>query len=473
MNILDHFIVQSEVNKQLPAIITHDLSISFEDLEKKSNDLAFNFRKQGLKKGNIVLVMLGMDLNLYITLLALFRMGATALFPDPSTGLEGIKQIVSSLKIDAFIGCWKSSVLKTIYPSLRSIPLNLSLRIHENTKKTILENLSEDHPALITFTSGSTGRPKGIVRSHEFLVNQHQSLLRLLKPTKEDIDLISLPVFLLSNLAYGICSVIPCGNLRQPGKLNPNPIFEQITGHGVTRILAPPALCRCLYEPGKKFSQVKRVFTGGGPVFPEQLRRISSSFPHAKVTAIYGSTEAEPIAHIDLEEISDSDFHIMQTGGGLLAGSPSEDMEVKLYENEIIVTGPQVIKGYLDPVDNVSTKLLLDKKIWHRTGDAGRIDENGRIWLLGRLNASHQGIYPFCIETAARSYLGVKEAAFIGNKGENYIILETTKLYDKGSDSLLMKQFPGIKLIKARIPLDKRHNSKVDYKRLRELYFDK
>ena len=65
----------------------------------------------------------------------------------------------------------------------------------------VLAHLPDDAPALITFTSGSTGRPKGIVRSAAFLMLQHELLENVRRTKPGDVDLISLPVFILSNLA--------------------------------------------------------------------------------------------------------------------------------------------------------------------------------------------------------------------------------------------------------------------------------
>src|SRR6185503_6208024 len=125
--------------------------------------------------------------------------------------------------------------------------------------------------------------------------------------------------------------------------------------------------------------------------------------PKAAIHAVYGSTEAEPIAHIELKEIATADWEAMANGLGLLAGIPIPEIEVELRDHEVFVAGEHVNQGYLDPADDVSTKSRRDGRLWHRTGDAARIDEQGRLWLLGRREAAAGGLFPFAIETAALS----------------------------------------------------------------------
>ena len=141
---------------------------------------------------------------------------------------------------------------------------------------------------------------------------------------------------------------------------------------------------------------------------------------------------------------------------------------IRIISDEIHVTGDHVVKGYIDKTDNASTKIEIDEEIWHKTGDAGRWDDQGRLWLLGRVEARQGNIYPFCIETAARTMAHVRHAAFLNHKGSNALAVEM----DGNPEILspLKDKFGDFDIIKIRsMPLDRRHNSKVDYGRLRKL----
>src|SRR5262249_23735771 len=153
----------------------------------------------------------------------------------------------------------------------------------------------------------------------------------------------------------------------RPARMDGARIRAQIEAHGVTRVIAPPALCARLAEVGAP--GVRAIFTGGGPVFPNLWRALHLAAPDARLCAVYGSTEAEPIAHIDYDEIGDDDWAAMARGEGLVAGRPIPEATLRFDGREIEVAGPHVNRGYLDPNDDAGAKVLSGGRLWHRTGD--------------------------------------------------------------------------------------------------------
>lgn len=363
-------------------------------------------------------------------------------------------------------------------------------------------NTTGQDPALITFTSGSTGLPKGVYRSHDFLANQHKAIENALHSQAGDIEINTLPVFVLSSIGSGLSSIIPDCDLRQPGAIDPHPIVHQIEHYNVNRILAPPSFCQRiadhLLSSGRQLHNITKVFTGGGPVFPNLLASLQQAFPEADVYAVYDSTEAEPIAHIAYHEISKEDLHLMQQGAGLLTRFPVPEVNLKILPDrfgkslnafsktdfqqqilpqgkvgEIVVTGIHVLKAYLNNVNPDGIKFKIGNDTWHRTGDAGYLDEQGRLWLLGRCSArittdNGEIIYPFSIETTALSYKEVSRAAFIQHRDRNILIVE---LANTSFDLQPLQQLNAVDDVRRleRLPVDKRHNSKVDYVSLRRM----
>jgi acyl-CoA synthetase (AMP-forming)/AMP-acid ligase II len=208
---------------------------------------------------------------------------------------------------------------------------------------------------------------------------------------------------------------------------------------------------------------VRRVLTGGGPVFPDVARAFLARNPSVGLTIVYGSTEAEPISHVAAEALLEDDWIEAGRGGGLPVGLPVSQVSVRIDAGEILVAGTHVNETYLDPAMDAGTKVRIADRIFHRTGDAGRLDERGRLWLLGRLAASREGLHPFAIETAARMQPGVTGAAVVASK-------DRATLFVEGSAIGLSEEFRaqldglGIKMQTiASIPLDRRHRSKPDY----------
>ncbi len=518
MNIIELLKEKASSQPDKIALIYGNKQISFLGLEQKSRAVATFFKSKGLHKGESALLFVPMSLELYIIFLGLVRIGITVIFIDLSVGKKHLKQYCSLAKPDVFIGLPKAHLLRFLEP-IGSIKHKFSTKLwlpnskqinYSSTKDTEFLDIdsSPTDPALITFTSGSTGLPKGICRTHGFLISQHNAISSALPSQKEDVELTTLPVFILSNLASGITTVIPNCDLRNPASVDAKKVIEQMLKHNVNRVLASPAFCKQiadrLIKKRQLLTNIQKLHTGGGPVFPSLLQQLSNTMPNAEIITVYGSTEAEPIAHISMQEITTKDYAYMRSGKGLLAGesapeiklaiipdtygnpinplSPEEFDTLKLSLNgigEIVVTGDHVQKSYIGE-DNQKIKFRVGHVIWHRTGDAGYLDEQGKLWLLGRCAAkvisNGKAIYPFSIEAAAMSYLEVSRAAFVEVNGQNILAIQLHKKEDKALAQKILcqkiqEELPNIDLVYPieKIPVDKRHNSKVLYKELKSI----
>ena len=520
MNIVEILQRQARERPDAPAIIDvqrgRDRITTFAELERASAQGAALLLESGLNCGDTVLILQPMSAELYIALMALLRLGMTAMFLDPSAGREHVERCCAIRPPAALIASPRAHLLRLVSPALRriqrhfsfgpylpgTIPWNRSGRLAPHLPITAC---AADAPALITFTSGSTGLPKATVRSHGFLLEQHRVLERAIHLTPGAVDLTTLPVFVLANLASGVTSLIPDADLRRPGSITAEPVLRQIGRQHPTSVVASPALlerlcaaCEALGTPVRGF---RYVFTGGAPVFPDHLERFAATFPHAEVVAVYGSTEAEPIAHIARREMTGDDLAAMAAGAGLLAGKPVGEIDVQVIAprwgtplgaldavgfsalhrprgeaGEIVVSGGHVLKGYLNGVGDEETKFRVAGEVWHRTGDSGYFDDAGRLWLLGRTSAvidDAQGVlYPFAVECAARQVPEVARAALVLRGDKRVLFVEPRKGARIDTDgvrkALAWARLDQVRVL-AGIPLDRRHNAKVDYGRLAKI----
>ncbi len=511
MNLVEIFQQRAATHPDQPAIIDarrgQSRATTFAQMEAMSASIAAQLQRAGLQAGDTVLVFYPMSAELYVTLGAIFRLGMVAMFLDPSAGRDHLEQCCAVHAPQALIASAKAHLLRLTSPSLRRIrhkfviggivpgAMTLSMRAANNVAITKTESSS---PALITFTSGSTGQPKAALRTHGFLLAQYEALRRSLSLTTGESDLATLPVFVLANLAAGVTSVIPSADLRFPGAIAPAPVVAQIEQHQLHRTAASPALLEriadyCLQQ-NLQLTSLQKIFTGGAPVFPRLLDKLRLIAPNAKIVAVYGSTEAEPIAEIALDEIDDEDREAMRHGRGLLAGRPVPEIQLRILRDqwgtpiapltnsefdaccvstnepgEIVVTGDHVLTGYLHGQGEEETKFKVDGKVWHRTGDAGYLDMQGRLWLLGRCAAKvvdARGIlYPFAVECAASHYPNVKRTALVQHQARRLLVVE---LREKSQElmglhsALAWADIDEVCELKT-IPVDKRHNAKVDY----------
>lgn len=503
MNLVHYLAQRAEQHPDRAALFDAQQSLSFAQLYAHVCGGSRQLREDGLGPGDTILILQAVGIPLYISLLSAFHAGLTVMFIDPSAGKAATRNSLSLHQPQAFIGVAKAHLLRLTIPEIRRIPKRYHASAwlpgsrqwnpgpapcHDPVETT------PDSPALITFTSGSTGMPKAACRSHGFLLAQHEALAKSLDYREGEVDLVTLPVFALANLASGLSSVIADSDLAYPARVNSLAIAKQCERHHVTRCAASPAFFEKLYRDDR-FPNFTSIYTGGAPVFPSMLEKIQSLKPGMNVVTVFGSTEAEPISHISWHDTTAGDRERMFAGQGLLVGKAVSATQLRIIPDqfgealeplskeafetlalpggeigEMVVTGDHVLKGYLNGKGNEESKIQVGDEVWHRTGDAAYLDHQGRVWLLGRCQAAirlpgKDPIYPFGIECAAMTHPAVRRCALLLH--ENRVTLFVEGDIDHAALSelrFLLKSHPveSIRQI-PRIPVDKRHNAKIDY----------
>ncbi len=438
-------------------------AVPFTALQARSQAFARAWAARGIAPGDRVLLAMPVGADLYAALAALWTLGATVVLPEPAMGLRGLIHAARVTRPRAFCSAGTYGLLKYALPVLWPM---IHLRPATGSGPTPERPLpAQGDIALVSFTSGTTGAPKAIPRSHAFLAAQHRAVAPLLDSDGPERDLVAFPVFVLINIASGRTSVLPDWKMSRLARLSPERLADRITSQRVTRALLPPALCETLTRapatPG-----LHTVFTGGGPVFPDLLDRLRARDPTLRIACVYGSTEAEPIAHLEATQITATDRAAMDGGAGLLVGHPVAGLDLRIEQGEILVAGDHVNGGYLDPAQDKDTKIRDGTRIWHRTGDAGRLDAQGRLWLLGRAGAEvrrgESMLHPFAVEVAARTWPGVRQAALMPGAGHPRLVIEGDAGHlpdwQARATALGLGQITPIR----KMPMDRRHASKID-----------
>jgi len=521
MNVFEIFteaLQRSDKHKALISGMGKDrLAVSFKDLDRRVNRVATQLQAQGLSPGDRVLLAVPVSIETYTIMLALLKAGLVIMFIDPAHGARSVSRILREWPPAAIVASKSLLLFRYLMPELRRIPqrlvvggrsagaVELIVANEGNDRFQPVERSAADS-AMLSFTSGSTGEPKAVVRTHGFLRQQLNILNRIADVRPDDIDYVAMPMFVLFNLANGVTSVIPACDMRHPGRANPHLVLNQLLAEKVTRTVASPALLERLADYCIRYKQtleiLRCVSTGGGPVSPLLPQKLNRVAANATVRMVYGSTEAEPIASSADFEVSVTDRQEMRRGAGLLAGKPVEGCDVHIIRSrsgvpilpctaecfaklqqsqneigEIVVSGKHVLTSYADASRNVETKIEVDGNIWHRTGDAGYFDEAGRLWLVGRCNAAiidrHGSVYPFQVEYALRSAAGVRRAALVGHEQQRVLVLETSGREfrsDCATAAQCIAEHSIDRIVTMRkIPMDKRHDAKVDYPALLHL----
>lgn len=270
--------------------------------------------------------------------------------------------------------------------------------------------------AAVLFTSGSTGPAKGVVYTHE-------RLGRLVGLIRDTLDirpgaslLAAFAPFALLGPALGAASVSPEMDVTKPATLTAAALADAaIAGQSTVLFASPAALANVVATAGKlpsaqreALGQVRLALSAGAPVHPQLMRQVSALLPAARIHTPYGMTEGLLLTDVDgdtVQELRRAD------DAGVCVGSPVPTVTLgiaPLLEDgtaddvvldpqaghgvlgEIVVSAPHLKERYdaLWYTDHQSKRDGLwfrDGRVWHRTADIGHFDEQGRLWIEGRL----------------------------------------------------------------------------------------
>ena len=209
-------------------------SITYLDLNDKIKAVASGLKSLGIGHGDRIIIFVPLSLELYVSMFAVQRIGAIAVFLDSWARKDHLGASAQTVAPKAMISFEKAFDLCAVVPRLSDIPIKIVLGPHEkkiyssnlelllNHKATAaIEPVQASDTALITFTTGSSGTPKGADRTHRFLAAQHRALDKELPYLMADIDLPVFPIFSLNNLAGGVTTVLPAIDLAVPSSKTP------------------------------------------------------------------------------------------------------------------------------------------------------------------------------------------------------------------------------------------------------------
>jgi acyl-[acyl-carrier-protein]-phospholipid O-acyltransferase/long-chain-fatty-acid--[acyl-carrier-protein] ligase len=299
-------------------------------------------------------------------------------FPWPARVLK-LDELVPTLKRQ-IVFWWMISIL---------LPARLLLRLLQIPK------VGGHREAVLLFTSGTTGEPKGAVMSHRNVVGNVLQFRQLLDAKKNDAILASLPFFhtfgSTVTLWYPLIEGVPI--VTYPNPLEPTKCAALIERYKLTFLLATPTFLR-LYLRKAEPQQLRtlRLIIVGAEKLPLDLAKHFEERFHKKVFEGYGLTETAPVVSVNLPEPTSDVEPTNRLGsvGRMAPGiaaeirEPETDRRLSLYETGMLwLRGVNIFEGYLHDPERTA-EILHDR--WLKTGDIGRFDEDGFLYIEGRLS---------------------------------------------------------------------------------------
>lgn len=469
----------------------------------------------GVLPGDRVALMVPPGVDLAVSLYACWRAGAVIVLIDSGLGptgmsaaikaadpayLVGIPKALAAAKAMRWPGC-RISTSPLAAPQRRALRVIADLASLRAAPGVLADPPQSTDLAAVVFTSGSTGPSKGVVYRHGQIEAQRDALVELYGITTDDRLVAAFAPFALFGPAMGLSSVVPNMNVAAPGSLTAVALGDAVVVADATMVFASPAAWANVVRTADDltdahraaFGGVRIVLSAGAPVRPALLRAAANLFPKATAHTPYGMTECLPVASIGLTEIEAA------TGGdGVCVGQPLANVDVQIRRldalghaageltsepgvlGEVVVRAAHARTGY----DRLwHTEFVASQPSGsHSTGDVGHLDELGRLWIGGRLSdviSSIDGpVAPVRLEQAIESIEGVALAAVVGvgpaGIQQFVAVIEPIEpprnprlagldaidaIRQVGSDIVAVFEVP-------RLPVDRRHNSKIDRTRV-------
>ena len=434
--------------------------LTFRELDNEADAIARGLMEIGVRPGHRIVLMVRPSIEFIALTFGIFRTGAICTLIDPGMGKKSVLKCLDEVDPDGFVAIPPVHIVRKLMPwryrnarfnvivgpksaRLKCVSYRELLTSGQSSTVPLPETSSTDSAAII-FTSGSTGPPKGVLYEHGMFDAQVDLIRQHYGPEPGEIDLPGFPLFALFNLAMQITTVIPDMDPTRPAHVNPERILEAIRTQGVTQAYGSPALWnrvgRYCEEHQIQLPTLRRVLSAGAPVPIHVLKRMTKALsPAADIFTPYGATECLPVASIGGRAVLNETAALTAAGKGTCIGTIFDGMQVRIIQTsfetledirlaitlpagqigEIIVKGPVATRQYFRrDAATAGAKIKDADSFWHRMGDVGYFDDQGRLWFCGRkahiVFAAEGPMYSVCCEAIFNQHPAIYRSALVG-----------------------------------------------------------
>ena len=411
------------------AIISGKNSATYKQLCERILAAKKKLEQEGLQKNDRIVLAAGKQIEFAYIYFGAHLAGYEIIPIDSATEPTRLEYIVKTTNAKLLIG-FDQSELQISKLSLKDF------KDLEGESFSTPSFRTDNEVADILFTTGTTGEPKGVPLTYENEMAAASNINTFIKNTKEDVELLALPISHSFGLGRLRCclvngqTIILLGNFANVKKL-----FRIMSEQHVTGFTMVPASWRYLQKftgdkLGEFADQLHYIEMGSAYFSAEEKKKLADLLPHTRVCMHYGLTEASRSAFM---EFHDDGEHLGSVG------KPSPNTDIKIFdeqgtelkpneEGEICVKGAHVTHGYLN--HPIEASFFGD---YFRTGDWGYKTPEGYIYLKSRkkdlINVGGKKLSPVETETELLKIPGVEDCACIGIPDKNGVLGEVVKAF--------------------------------------------
>lgn len=412
--------------------------MSYAELYEQAKRLAGYFQLKGYEQEDIIAVYL-INSDYFLTCYYACQLGGFTILPiNTKLTAPEVDYIIKHSEAKALIyDARLTSILDDLPETMETFEDLLELG-EDNTLLEIFQNdslsfnevkVAENTTTVIFYTSGTTGKPKGVMLSAANVRATAKLYVEALELNSGDRMQIVAPLFhCAASHVFSIPIIYAGGTVIIEEGFSPEQTMDTLEQEKITVFFGVPAMYSILLNSPKMETldlSNLRLFTYGAAPMPfELIRKIKTLYPEVKVQNIYGQTENSPAA------TTLKDHYALEKVGSV--GEPVPGTEVRVVDEngnplptgqvgEIAVKGPQLMKGYLK--NEEATKQAI-RDGWLYTGDLGRMDEDGLLYIVDRkkdmIIRGGENVYPVEVEEVLYEIPEVLEAAVVGVPHEVY-----------------------------------------------------
>jgi malonyl-CoA/methylmalonyl-CoA synthetase len=426
-----------------------ETAISYEQLNQDSGRMANVFINRGIGKGDRVVLCLTKSLGFVVAHLAIQKIGAIGVPLNPGFTRSELQYLLEDTGTKLVVsGTEQEPVVKDIDPLLDTVVIETERPYQELTFFRSASDempqvaIGSEDPALIIYTSGTTGKPKGAILTHGNLVHDARNISAIWEIRDSDVVCHALPLFHIHGLCFELHTALMAGShVIMLDRFSSETVLEVLSrkqGDLVcTLFMAVPAmynkLMESLGEGIADFCHIRLWTSGSAPLLVEGFKKIKELFGK------------EPV---EREGMSETGMNFSNPLRGIRKpgsiGLPLPDLQVRIVDpetslnlepgqtGEIWLKGPGVSPGYWGKPEE--TARAFDKG-WFKTGDLGRVDEDGYYYLTDRIKhiiiSGGENISPKEVETVINQFDGVVESSVVGipdvKWGEKVVAVAVTR----------------------------------------------